>query len=270
MDTTKQLEKVNLKVKKEHRLGNQQPSSFSMEKVQRLSRSSEYTQVSGSTGQPKHKCKDCGEIDLTKFGFRSDNSKPYNHCKSCRQKRNIDTQRKYANRPDVRAKKQACGRAYVAKNKKKLSKYKKQHRAINREQINAQKRKHYVDNKEELLKTMADYKKRNSGIVNAGCTKRYAAKMQRVPAWLSELDNLVIQEIYDLSRLITKSTGVKHHVDHIIPLQGVNVSGLHVPANLRIITDSENCSKGNKVEDIVCSTSKDVVNPFDLRGLKVI
>ena len=39
-----------------------------------------------------------------------------------------------------------------------------------------------------------------------------------------------------------------HHVDHIIPLHGKLVSGLHVESNLQVITQAANCTKSNKYE----------------------
>lgn len=48
---------------------------------------------------------------------------------------------------------------------------------------------------------------------------------------------------------MTNSTGIVHHVDHVIPLQGRTVSGLHVAGNLRVITASENVKKHNRYED---------------------
>ena len=61
--------------------------------------------------------------------------------------------------------------------------------------------------------------------------------------WLTEFDLFAIQEMYCLSRSRSKATGVKHHVDHIVPLQGEIVSGLHVPWNLQVITAQENLRK---------------------------
>ena len=51
-----------------------------------------------------------------------------------------------------------------------------------------------------------------------------------------------------LATILTKSTGYEWQVDHIIPLQGKNVSGLHVPENLQVIERSMNSKKRNKYE----------------------
>lgn len=66
--------------------------------------------------------------------------------------------------------------------------------------------------------------------------KRRAAKLQRTPAWA---DQEAIKQIYE-----TCPTG--YEVDHIVPLQGKTVSGLHVPENLQHLPASENRAKGNK------------------------
>ena len=79
--------------------------------------------------------------------------------------------------------------------------------------------------------------------------KRRALKASSTPKW-ANLDK--IRSIYLECQLITMKTGIEHHVDHIIPLKGKLVSGLHVETNLRIITASENCKKSNKIiEEIV-------------------
>ena len=76
--------------------------------------------------------------------------------------------------------------------------------------------------------------------------KRHAEKLLRTPKWLSEWDHFFIQEIYSLSTLRSQVTKIPHEVDHIIPMQGKFVSGLHVPNNLQILTRTENRRKRNE------------------------
>jgi hypothetical protein len=90
------------------------------------------------------------------------------------------------------------------------------------------------------------WKKENIGIVRAATIKRRLSKINRTPSWLSEDDHWLIKEIYDLASLRSKLTKIKWHVDHILPLQGKYVSGLHVPNNLQVIPSTLNICKANK------------------------
>ena len=88
----------------------------------------------------------------------------------------------------------------------------------------------------------------NKGRVNADTAQRRYAKLKRTPMWLTRDDRWMIQEAYDLAALRTKVFGFPWHVDHIIPLQGEAVSGLHVPTNLQVIPWLDNVVKANKFE----------------------
>ena len=78
--------------------------------------------------------------------------------------------------------------------------------------------------------------------------KRQAALLQRVPKWLTDSELRMIEAKYSLAAMLTRETGIIHHVDHIIPLQGKKVSGLHVFSNLRVISGSENVKKSNSFQ----------------------
>jgi len=92
------------------------------------------------------------------------------------------------------------------------------------------------------------YKQTANGKINtrANDAKRRAAKMKRTPAWLTEEDFWMIEQAYELAALRTKLFGFGWHVDHVMPLQGAVVSGLHVPTNLQVIPWIQNVSKANK------------------------
>lgn len=74
--------------------------------------------------------------------------------------------------------------------------------------------------------------------------KRYAGKQMATPVW-ADLEE--IKEIYRAAAQVTAATGTMHHVDHIVPLRGRTVCGLHVACNLRVIARIENIAKGNRV-----------------------
>ena len=106
----------------------------------------------------------------------------------------------------------------------------------------------YKANKEAFKARNNKYRRANQAKYNFIEGKRRASTLQRTPNWLTKADYAKIEEFYVQSRELTETTGIKYEVDHIIPLQGKNVSGLHVPENLQIITKSENCIKSNSYE----------------------
>lgn len=113
----------------------------------------------------------------------------------------------------------------------------------------AQSRSRRTDEYRERVRPFnREFKKNNRALYNALRAKRDAAKKSRTPAWLTESDNVDIKALYVQARQLTKETGVEHHVDHIVPLQGSLVSGLHVPWNLQVLTAKENMQKNNRFE----------------------
>jgi hypothetical protein len=93
------------------------------------------------------------------------------------------------------------------------------------------------------------YKQTPKGKANtlANDAKRRAAKLQRTPPWLDIVQNAEIEFTYEYCAAL-RSIGLNYHVDHIVPLQGKTVSGLHVPWNLQVIPADENIRKANRFE----------------------
>jgi len=143
-------------------------------------------------------------------------------------------------------KRSAYGKAYREANKDKISAYDKAYYEANREKAAARNRAWYEANKDKIAAYDKAWQEANKDKVAAKDAKRHAAKLKRTPPWLTQEHHDQITSIYAERVRLTQETGVVHHVDHILPLQGKNVCGLHVPWNLRVIPAEDNLRKSNK------------------------
>ena len=91
------------------------------------------------------------------------------------------------------------------------------------------------------------WKSRNQLQVLADNKVRRRKHQQATPPWLTRRQKTEIRHIYQIAITMTKTTGEQYVVDHIVPLRSEVVCGLHVPWNLRVITQEENLAKSNKL-----------------------
>ena len=102
------------------------------------------------------------------------------------------------------------------------------------------------------------YRAKDPEKARASMRKSYRKNIERLRTYYRELaarrrtavvewaDRNAISEIYRRAAQMTRETGVEHEVDHIVPIKGRNVCGLHCEANLQILTALENRRKHNR------------------------
>lgn len=127
----------------------------------------------------------------------------------------------------------------------------RQYAAQNREAAKQRASEWYYKNYKYARERQNEYgrgwKKHNSDKHAANQGKRRSFKVNATPCWLTKSHLLQMQCKYSLAKMFSKETGTQYHVDHIIPLKGKTVCGLHVPWNLRVIPATENLCKSNKI-----------------------
>ena len=121
-----------------------------------------------------------------------------------------------------------CSQGYYEKNKEKESARLKAWELLNGERRQEAKR---------------DWRQSNKSRLASQCRSRQAMKLHATPAWA---DPKRIAVEYDLAKWCSEVIGSPYHVDHIVPLQGRNVCGLHVHNNLQVIPASDNLRKGSR------------------------
>ena len=98
-------------------------------------------------------------------------------------------------------------------------------------------------NKADRAQRAKEWGERNKDLRRATTAKRKAALLMATPAWA---DMAAIADVYKLAVRVQKESGIRMHVDHVVPLQSKYVCGLHIAANLRVLPGAENESKKNR------------------------
>lgn len=125
--------------------------------------------------------------------------------------------------------------------------YAKKQRTENPEHVYSIAKKSIAKHRAARNAEKAVWRKKHAGRVLAWTRMRQLAKKQRTPAWLNDFDKLKLECYYAVSAMLTRVNQEPWHVDHVLPLQGKTVSGLHVPNNLQLMRGEENSRKGNRV-----------------------
>lgn len=121
----------------------------------------------------------------------------------------------------------------------------KRWQAANKDKVKADAKAWVVANPEKVKAKALRHIKKHPDAYTARSVASVAKRAKRVPQWLTSEDRWLMREAYSLAKLRTELFGFKWEVDHIIPLRGAIVSGLHVPTNLQVLPKAENRSKRN-------------------------
>ncbi len=139
--------------------------------------------------------------------------------------------------------------------------YQKQYRVENRESLLEGKKQWYRDNldrhkanmkswaknnKEDYSAIQHRYRLNNLGKFASKETKRRAIKLSALPKWLNKAQQVEIEYMYLYNQIMPGDW----HVDHIVPLQGEKICGLHIPGNLQILSATANLVKHNKFREV--------------------
>ena len=136
-------------------------------------------------------------------------------------------------------------RAWKKRNPARVLASQRSRATINGEKNRAARKAWEERNPTAALESFKRYRERNRAKIRARLAVSKQGREKRRALWANQD---AILAIYLQAEIMTRPTGRLHVVDHIIPLQGRTVSGLHVETNLRVVEHHENARKHNAWE----------------------
>lgn len=175
-------------------------------------------------------------IETVKFAYRS--TKIMKTCNACRTEKHLDEfHRDKSRKSGFRDICKVCA----------IEKTKSLYRA-NPEKVKKRVKEWIEANRDRHNQHCYIWVKNNNAAVNARTARRYASRKNATPPFVMENADFrwMVEQAYEIARIRSFVTGIRWEVDHIVPLRGKFVSGLHTPWNLQVIPQSANRLKSNK------------------------
>jgi 5-methylcytosine-specific restriction endonuclease McrA len=215
-------------------------------------------------------CKLCGETKDKTLFWKSKITLDlcYSHCIECAKKENKERYEKNREQRILKAKE------WIANNRERHQQFVKNWTKNNRTQVNAYLKEYRKDPSvkakqkayRELVKPVVKIKSKKYNqrpevklrarqlqiskqpFLKAKISVYNKQRLDRVPLWLNQNHIDIIDMFYQARDHMNTIGPTKFHIDHIVPLKGEIVSGLHVPWNLQILSEEENLAKSNRFE----------------------